>query len=288
MGCRATILVVGGAADLVAIVAERLRSLEQRWSRFVVTSDISTANARPGVPVVAAPETLELLQRSVLARIITGGLFDPTLLDRQLAIGDVASRHDPAQRTPVPGQAIDGSLAWDDAAGTITVGRGFDPGGIGKGLAADLAVTFALEHGAAGCLVEIGGDLRAAGHPPAGDAWSVGVERPGEPAGLLEVLWIAEGGVATSVPEARVVIDDQGVARHHLLDPRTGHPADTDVRSATVLAGAGWIAEALAKAVVLAGRAEGMSLVHRTGAEALVLDHDGVVHATPGLERFRS
>jgi thiamine biosynthesis lipoprotein len=288
MGCRATVLVVGGPADLVATVAERVRSLEQRWSRFVASSDISAANARPGVPVAAAPESVELVRRSALARIITGGLFDPTLLDRQLAIGDVASRGDPTLRTPPPGEAIDGSLAWDDVAGTITVGRGFDPGGIGKGLAADLAVTFALENGAAGCLVEIGGDLRAAGHPPAGDAWSVGVERPGQPAGLLQVLWIAEGGVATSVPEARVVVDDAGVARHHLLDPRTGRPAETDVRSATVLSGAGWIAEALAKAVVLAGRADGMALVHRTGAEALVLDHEGVVHTTPGLERFRS
>jgi thiamine biosynthesis lipoprotein len=75
-------------------------------------------------------------------------------------------------------------------------------------------------------------------------------------------------------------------SRHHLIDPRTGQPSDTDARLACVVAAAGWVAEVLAKAVMLAGTAHPFDIVGGTGAEALVVDDGGRVAATEGFDRF--
>jgi thiamine biosynthesis lipoprotein len=287
MGSSTTILVVNGPVGLVRTIEERLLELVQRWSRFLTDSEITTANLRLGEPVRVSAETMQLVRLSAASRLLTGGLFDPTLLTTQLALGDRSSRDVPGWTTPPLRNGTGPGVRWDERASTIVFDRPFDPGGLGKGLAADLAIELARRSGAAGCLVNIGGDLRVDGLAPVGTSWSVGVEHPSDPSELLDVLWLESGAVATSVPEARVVVDEQGRSHTHLLDPRTGKPAATDVRSATVVAGAGWVAEALTKAVVVGGVDAGLALVDSLGAAAMVLDHDETLHLTPRMERFR-
>ena len=137
----------------------------------------------------------------------------------------------------------------------VPAGIGLDPGGIGKGLAADLVVTELLEAGTAGALVCVGGDLAAAGTPPTPDGWLVSVEEPRDPTRSLLTFGLDAGGVATSSTLSRTWLQD-GRQRHHALDPATQTCSDTDLAAVTVIARAGWEAEAHATAALLCGSRE--------------------------------
>jgi thiamine biosynthesis lipoprotein ApbE len=76
------------------------------------------------------------------------------------------------------------------------------------------------------------------------------------------------------------------VERHHVIDPQTGEPADTDLTLATVIARRGWVAEALTKSVLLRGAAHPFDLIDGSGAEALAVDDHGEVQATTGFTAF--
>ncbi len=170
-----------------------------------------------------------------------------------------------------------------------------DPGGIGKGLAADLVAATVLADGAAGAVVDVGGDVRVAGTSPA-SGWRVDVDLSAGPATDGEratprpapdaKLALRTGGVATSSTRRRAWTRD-GTVRHHLIDPATGAPAATRFVAATVVAGTAWWAEALTKAVLLA---DSIDAAERTLVEAggcgLAVDRDGRRHTLAGVDRF--
>jgi FAD:protein FMN transferase len=279
MGSTAVLIVVGGHAGHLHQAEARLRDLDRLWSRFRPTSEVSRLNHAEGSLVPVAPETLGLLDHMVAAWRATGGAFDPTLLPALVAAGDATSRDDPRARTTLPPSA-----RWPgDPAGIATyhergvarlpVGTTVDPGGLGKGLAADLVVADLLADGAAGALVSVGGDLRVAASAPAG-AWSVMVEDPHDRSGSREQLGLADGGVATSTPTARRWRQD-GTDRHHLLSPATGAPADASVASVTVTAGTAAWAEAFTKVPFALGVVAGAVALDAAGVAALIVEDDG-------------
>ena len=167
---------------------------------------------------------------------------------------------------------------------TLSPGTGFDPGGIGKGLAADILVTELRAAGADGALVSLGGDVRVAGVAPEGGGWTVGVAHPWDGVDLAP-LGVADGAVATS-SVLRRRWERGGELRHHLIDPRTGRPSDTRLVQATVVAATGWQAEVLAKAVLINGDAHPFDILGGIGAEGLAVSADGTVLVSPGLAPF--
>jgi thiamine biosynthesis lipoprotein len=168
----------------------------------------------------------------------------------------------------------------------LPAGIGFDPGGIGKGLAADLLCDEMMAAGAGGVCVNLGGDIRVAGSGPDGAAWTIAVEHPWSPEPIA-LLGLADGAVATSTTLRRRWQTD-GEARHHLIDPQTGLPSETDITLATVVAAHAWVAEVLAKAVLLAGSAHPFDIVGGTGAQALAVDGDGRITTTSGFSMFHN
>jgi thiamine biosynthesis lipoprotein len=169
-----------------------------------------------------------------------------------------------------------GGIRLDPDSRTVHLPEGvaIDPGGIGKGLAADLVVAELIDDGARGVLVNVGGDLAVAGEPPGGTGWSVAVEDPHDPQAVLAVPRLAAGGVATTTPVHRRWRPDTGPGLH-VIDPRTGRPVDGDVAAVTVVAGQGWMAEAFAKAVTVAGAEAGLDRVDTAGLDALVVTAGG-------------
>ena len=166
----------------------------------------------------------------------------------------------------------------------LPAGSGFDAGGIGKGLAADLIVSELMAAGAAGACVNLGGDLRVAGHAPGGGSWVVAVEHPLHDNALF-TLDIAGGAAATSSTLRRSWTTVRGERMHHLIDPSTGRPSVTDLVQATVVAANAWVAEGLVKALLLRGGANAFDLLP-DGVEGMTIGHDGVVRTTSGLHRF--
>jgi thiamine biosynthesis lipoprotein len=113
--------------------------------------------------------------------------------------------------------------------------------------------------------------------------WSVAVEDPEDPARRLGVLTVRDRAVATSGGGARFVRDAAGRRRHHLLDARTGFPAE-GCRSVTIVAPDAIVADGLATAVFVLGPERGLALIGRlTDVEALIVAADGTLHPSPGL-----
>jgi thiamine biosynthesis lipoprotein len=138
--------------------------------------------------------------------------------------------------------------------------------------------------GADGVCTNLGGDVRVRGVGPQGGGWTVAIEHPwaSEP---IVLLGIAEGAVATSTTLRRQWQTD-GQRRHHLIDPQTGLPSDTDLNFTSVVAADAWVAEVLAKAVLLAGAAHPFDILGGTAVQALAVDRHGQVTVTAGFGDF--
>lgn len=289
MGADAHVVVHGDPA-LVDLAQAEVERLEARWSRFLPTSEVSRLNAGAGDWVAVSPETVELVARSLEAVPASGGRFDPTVLGDVVRAGyDRPFAELPTDRPSSPtsplGRGVD-DVRVDRAAGAVRLpaGVGLDPGGIGKGLAADLVARAIDAQGAAGVLVNLGGDLRAMGCGPDGEDWTVDID-PLDQGAPVACLALDQGAIATSTTLRRRWAVD-GARRHHLIDPATGQPAATDVVAATVAAAFGWQAEVLAKAALIAGLEAGAPLITTRGAVGLLVDRHGGLHPTPGFDRF--
>jgi FAD:protein FMN transferase len=287
MGSDAHVIVVGGPTRLADEARARVDQLEQRWSRFLPTSEVSWLNRLAGEPVVVSADTRLLVERAAAAWRFSGGAFDPTVLGSVIRAG-YDRPFDELGAAPSAGRSRLGLGAADIVVDGSTVrlpsGTGFDPGGIGKGLAADLVVAELLAAGADGACVNLGGDLRVAGTAPTGDGWTVTVEHPRSVVPVAR-LGLGNGAVATSTTLRRSWSVD-GERRHHLIDPRSGQPSDTDVDLACVVAAEAWVAEALTKSVLLKGAQRAFDVIDGTAAEAIAVDTAGRISATPGLVAY--
>jgi FAD:protein FMN transferase len=277
----------------LAGVTDHLQHLEQCWSRFIPTSDVTCINRlgrSGGGSLTVDPSTVRLIATMVEGYQCTAGRFDPTVLPWLIAAGYSASRVDPTLTVELPAPAAAWPLAslhdveFDPTTNTVTVPPGLtlDPGGIGKGLAADLAVGRLLAAGASGAMVEIGGDLAMAGTPVDPAGWLVNVERPDPADGMLCSLAISGGGVATSSTRSRRWAVD-GVQHHHQIDPVTEASSTTDLDAVTVIAPTGWSAEVHATAALAAGSAGALAYLDGHGLSGIAVVKDGSVLMTADL-----
>jgi len=294
MGSDAHVVVVGADSSLADAARARIEELEGLWSRFRPESEVSRLNRHAGSFVPISRETALLLGRAIEGAQLSGGAFDATQLDAIVASGYdrdyeellALSRDEGGLLSPefVGNRGTCDPIEVREATARLRSGVGFDPGGIGKGAAADLVVAELLAEGAAGACVNLGGDLRVAGESPEGDGWTIAIEHPWS-AQPVALVGVATGGVASSTTLKRRWLVGKSW-RHHLIDPRTGLPSDSDLTHATVIAGEAWTAEVLAKAVLLNGSDLAFNILGGTGAESLIVDEQGRVSATNGFGAF--
>jgi thiamine biosynthesis lipoprotein len=239
MGTEVELLLAtpNGVAPVRALdAAEReVLRLERLCSRFDPRSALSELN-RSGSLVCA--ELAVLVRTALTAREETGGLFDPTVHDAVRAAGYDRTFGDVAPDGPGPpvAAACGGDVRVEGDRVVLADGVRLDLGGIAKGYAVDRACALLAQAGP--CLVNAGGDLAVHGA-----SWPVGLD--GGP-----TLALAAGAIATSGRDRRRWRRG-GEERHHLIDPRTGRPAETDLVRVTVVAATAVEAEVLAKAAFL-------------------------------------
>lgn len=295
MSCQATLIAVPGpdtqaTARLLDRALARLDQLEQRWSRFLPDSDVSRLNAGRGLPVAVSADTITLVEAMCAGWRATDGSFDPTLLATLVEVGYARSRVDATRRTSLPaGAARRGdpdAIRLDRRRRVVQlpVGTTIDPGGIGKGLAADLVVAELLAAGVAGALVEIGGDLRVGGAPPTGrGGWRVDVDTAANDGPTRVEL--TDGGVATSTSRLRTWLDGTRT-RHHLIDPATLDASDSDAVSCTVIAGTAAWAEAFTKVAFANSARAAIGILERHGLAASITTTHGIRLETPAWKEF--
>ncbi len=218
--------------EVIPDVESTFRTYEQRFSRFLETSELSRVNARSGWWTSVSKEFSSMLGAALDGARRTGGLFDPTVLPALLAAGydrdldDVLAGARDALRTAEPcGRWRD--IELEENRLRLPPNVALDFGGIAKGWTVDVAVELASAR-LPWALVGAGGDLRVAGEVP-GRGLDVAVEDPHDPSAEALRLRLVDGSLATSSVTRRA----WGPNLHHLIDPRTALPARTGVVQAT-------------------------------------------------------
>jgi thiamine biosynthesis lipoprotein len=278
---------------LRAVLAEAER-LERLLSRFVPESDISRLNRSAGAAWESLhPHTFTLLAAADQFYKQSGGLFDITI-GPLMELWDFQNASVPPDREMIMRKlplVCGGSLRLDPAANRARLmkpGQSVDPGGIGKGYAADRFIVIVKEHRCRSAWTNLGGNVSLLGRRPDGKPWTVGIRHPRESGRLLGAVKAHDCSVVTSGDYERCFTGLDGQLYQHILDPATGRPADSGLISVTVIAQSAMAADALSTAVFVAGLEKGMMLLQNfLDADAVLVDKEGTVFVTGRLvDRF--
>jgi thiamine biosynthesis lipoprotein len=268
------VIVVATSSGEIEATRRLFDDHEQRFTRFVATSELSWLNSQPGGRVEVSPQLARLLSRAAEIRALTNGLVDPAVGQSVIDWGYHASFETVAGLTAAPATPQP-TAAWSITGRTVArpTGLRFDLGGLAKGWTCDVAV----ESGRAQ-LVSAGGDIRSATRDAIAE-----LEDPLQPGSATRVA-IGIGALATSSKaRRRWAVGDQ--VAHHIIDPRTGHPAVTPIITASVTARTAIEAEAAAKVVLISG-VTGLEWADRQPwiRGALACWDTGAIYATGSME----
>jgi thiamine biosynthesis lipoprotein len=169
-------------------------------------------------------------------------------------------------------------------------GQSIDLGGIGKGFAGDRIVNIFRSFGISSAYSNLGGNVVTVGAKPDGSPWQVGIQHPRQENSLIGSVSVVNQTVVTSGDYQRCFADSQGKWHHHILDPKTGHPAQSGLTSVTIVADKSVVADPLSTIVFVAGMEKGFEFLrYLPKTEAILVDSDLQVCVTQGLRnRFRA
>ncbi len=261
---------------------------EELLSKTIEGSDVWKINHAQGQPVTVSEHTLNILNMALSVSAACGGAFDITVAPA-VALWDFtggANLVPDADAVARAAQKIDyAKIKIEGDQVTLPAGMEIDLGAIAKGYICDQIASYLKDKGVNDALLNFGGNVIAMGYKPDGNSWTVGIQDPKQPTGAYLLAARASGlAVVTSgIYERGFTVD--GVRYHHLLDPKTGWPAQNELASATIFAGNSGFADAMSTAVFVLGLEKGMALVENTpGVEALFITRDGEILATQGAE----
>lgn len=277
-------------ADVDASVLDEAATLcnrfEQLFSRTIATSDVARINAAEGEPVEVDGLTSELVSCALKYCEESDGLFDIT-------IGAVSELWDFTEGVVPAPEAIADALphvGWQmvEVRGNVVRLRDaqarLDLGGVAKGFIADKLVDLLRERGANGAFVNLGGNVKVWGQNEKGEPWKVGVRDPKDPSGtgVIARVTTTDGSLVTSGLYERSFERD-GKQYWHILDPRTGYPAQTDVISASIFSTESIDGDGYTKPLFMLGHDEALAFVERhEGLQALLVGEDGTIATTAG------
>ncbi len=280
-----------GAAVEQAI--KRVAEIENRMSAFKAESDISilSRNSGQGFRNVH-PDTFQLIRKAVEFSDLSNGAFDITI--RPLV--ELWGINKKANFIPSDFE-IQKALALVDyhdiqldsetlGARLKRPGQSLDLGGIAKGFAADEVKQILLNSGIRSGLINLGGNVVTIGKRADGLPWQIGIQNPLAPTGrYLGVLSTENKTVVTSGSNERFFIKD-GVRYHHILDPRTGKPAQNSLLSVTAICTRSTDADALTTVLFVLGPEKSAPLLSKVKAEAIFVAKDLTVTVTNGLLNY--
>ena len=268
------VLIESPVRPLAAFLSLRLlfEQQEEKFSRFRANSLLSRLNA--GQPVEDG-RFAQACRLAIEGHRITGGLFNPMVLPALVQAGYGTTFSSVSGGEPLP-QAVpdpNTSVAIDGERVSLVAGA-LDLGGIVKGWTVDLGVEM-LRGDCPNLFINAGGDLHCTGSEEGADGWMVAVDSPIP--GMADP-WEGpmRGAVATSTTIKRRWRTTSGGVAHHLIDPRTGMPAESAFVQVTIWGDETWRAEVWAKAVLIGGEAAA-AMAGAAGHRVLAVRSDGSV-----------
>ena len=265
---------------------------EDTLSRFKPDSELSRLNRTFDKPVPVSQVLWDVFETALVAEEETAGLVTPTVIDAVIESGydrifDLLPRFQYRHGVTLLTQTSPLSLlVSDEIERTLCLprGLGLDFGGIAKGWAAHKTAERLRAFGPV--LVDAGGDIAITGLGLDDQPWLVGVRNPLSPNEDILTFQLGRCGVATSGRDRRRWVQN-GLPRHHIIDPRTGLSAETDILTATVIAPTVMQAEAAAKAVLIMGSIDGLDFINaQPDLAGLIILDNGELILNQNIQKF--
>ncbi len=283
----------GENADLcLAAICEEIDTLEMLMSRFIPESEISRINASSGLrePVPVSRSVWEVLKQSAELSRRCRGLFDVT-------VGPLVELWARSKTTGVPpsGENIDSTLPtinhqdlildpYRQTARLKGPEQAIDLGGIGKGFAGEKVMGLYRVFGIDSAYSNIGGNVVVVGAKPDSSPWQIGIQHPRRPQEVIGVVAVTDRSVVTSGDYQRSYLPSGDYQYHHILDPRTGYPVESELISVTIVSECAVIADVLSTTLFIAGEEGALEILRDfPGVEAILINEELDVLITPGL-----
>jgi len=293
MGSRFDITVVAKNEDVGYInideATAEISRIEKLISSWDPDSETAQINRNAGVkPVKVSSEVFMLIERSKQISELTDGAFDISYTSL-----DEVWKFDGSMRSKPSEEKIEASISkigyrkiiLNEREQTVFLakkGMKISFGAIGKGYAADKAKELLVSKQVVGGIINAAGDLTTWGTKANGEKWLIGIANPLSKEKIFSWLPIVESSVATSGNyEKHVIIDN--IKYSHIIDPRTGYPS-IGVNSVSIFAKSAETCDALATAVFILGKENGLSLIDQLGGiEVILVDSNNKIHKSSGL-----
>ena len=271
-------------AALDEAVAE-IERLDALWS--IASSDGEIARLNAEKQITASADTLALLTRAKEISAATDGLFSTTIAPLMEAWGFTSSDYrvpDEAELSALLAHVDDEEIAISDSTVTIPADAKVDLGGIAKGFTSARVMEIFRENGVENGILSLGGNVQTLGTKPDGSLWRVGLQDPADERALFATLELADKAVITSGAYERNFEQD-GIVYHHIIDPRTGYPAENGLSSVTIVSDDGTLADGLSTALFIMGKEAAVEFwrSHRDDFDMVLLADDGAVTVSAGI-----
>lgn len=270
-----------------------MKDIDYKINRSNEDSEIYAVNANAGIaPVKVSQETFDLVKIAVDYAKQTNGLLDPSIgpLVSLWNIGHEGAHVPPAADIAAAQKLIDyRKVELNEDTLEIYLqdkGMDIDLGSYGKGYAADLIYDKLKEQGFNSAIIDLGGNVFAMGSKPGNLEWTVGIQDPDQERGNdIGTVKVIDKTVVTAGIYERFFVEN-GKFYMHILDPRTGYPADNNISSVTIISDSSTVADTMDTSLLIMGIEDGLKFAEENNTEALFITKDKKLYATPGFKEL--
>ena len=272
------------ADTILSNTQKKVNELSNRLSRQISSSSIAKLNSANGEPVTLDDDAYNALKQAVELAKFTNGAFDPTtaVLSDLWGIGTDSPSvpNDEQINETLTHVGYENIVFLEDNQVKLLNGAQVDLGGIGKGYVTDL-VTKDIS---TPILASLGGNIGAYGENPNSDngLWSIGLADPDNNSSYIASIKIKDLSIVTSGDYERYFEQD-GVRYHHIFDPKTGYPAQNELRAVTVIDRNSTRADALTTALFVMGLDEGIKFCKDNDINAVFITKEHKIYTVGSI-----
>lgn len=279
------------AGEKLKEMFDYLTAFEQKTSAYISDSEISKINDHSGATEIAvSDEIYTLLQKSKALSLRSQGRFDITVgpLVKLWGINSDTPKVPSAQELNAVKQRVNvKKLILNDQKKTAKLEQpdmALDLGGIAKGFACDLARKKYQELGLNSCLLSLGGNIYSYGKKPDGTDFVIGLRDPLGDANTLFGTITAPDQVISTTGGYERYFEQDGIRYHHILDPKTSAPAETDLLSVTVISKEGILADYLSTSLFIGGKTEVLKNLNQADFDLIVIDQNQKIYLSDRIK----
>lgn len=284
-------LKVYGSKRVVVLkkLEDKINELDEMLSTGKETSEVSRLN-RSGVAVLS-PTVANLVKRSLDIYKKTDGLFDITIYPLMELWGFPTKNYKvPSEKEIEEKLKLVGSDKIDFNEETRKIsfknkGMEIDFGGIGKGYITDELVKILTDEKVESAIINLGGNVFGFRKKPDGSLWNIAIRDPNEPDKYMAAIRLEDSAVITSGGYERY-FEENGVIYHHILDPRTGKPSESGLKSVSIISKDGTLADALSTSLFIMGEEKAVKYWKENGSnfDILLMTNDNRLLVSAGIK----